>query len=316
MISVIIPAYNAAEFIERAIRSCLIQTYRNIEVIVINDGSSDETASIVERLANECSSVKLLSVNNGGVARARNIGLKSATGEFVSFLDADDELMPNALETMHSVLLSANVDICSAGVVRNKKEEKRSQSGAVDVWSGRQALEHALEDHPATYSAWGKLYRREKLSGILFPEGKRAHEDSFFVYSCFVAGLSMAITDISAYIYYSNPGSASNSRFSDKFFDILDLAEKKAEIVQERYPELMPKAKNMLVKANMALLHNLCKTKDARYAEREKACLRFVRQNKKYFIAAFPGDRRWFFIINMHLYKLYKFLYSIKKRGT
>ena len=311
MVSVIIPAYNAEKYIERAVRSCLSQTYQDIEVIVVNDGSVDQTQNIAENIAEENAAVKVISVNNGGVSRARNIGLQNATGEFVTFLDADDELLTNGVEFMVSMIEKHGVDICSASFVRNK-EEVIDQSGKIEVWSSRTAVEKALEDHPATYCVGAKVYRREKIGGILFPEGKRVHEDGFFVYSCFLAGLSVAVVDVPVYVYYSNSESVTHSPFSERIFDILELTDRKVRLTQEKFPEFAPKIKNMVLKANMTVLQNLCKTKDKKYKEIEKNCLRNVRRNKKYFISATPGNRLWFWIIVMRLYGLYKSIYRIR----
>ena len=110
-VSVIIPAYNAEPFIERAIDSVLSQTYKNVEIIVINDGSTDKTEQKVKAYIEKYENIKLISTENGGVCRARNIGIETASGEYISFLDADDELLPDALEVMISVANEKNADI-------------------------------------------------------------------------------------------------------------------------------------------------------------------------------------------------------------
>lgn len=115
MISVIIPAYNAEENIDRALKSVLFQTYSNLEIIVIDDGSKDNTGKIVDNYAKKDSRIKVYHVENGGEARARNLGIVKAKGEFIAFCDADDYMYPNMLETMISSIKNDGTDmaICS-----------------------------------------------------------------------------------------------------------------------------------------------------------------------------------------------------------
>ncbi len=114
LISVVVPAYNAEPFIERTLRSALHQSYTNIEVIVVNDGSTDNTKAIVEKVAAADDRVRVLSIPNGGVAKARNTGIENAAGEFVAFLDADDLWHPSKIELQVAALCSKS---CGEGAV-------------------------------------------------------------------------------------------------------------------------------------------------------------------------------------------------------
>ena len=109
--SIIIPAYNAQSYIERAIESALRQTYDDIEIIIINDGSTDKTGEIIEEYSQKHTNIKVISTDNGGVSRARNIGIDNSSGEYIVFLDADDELLPYSVENMVECLIEADADI-------------------------------------------------------------------------------------------------------------------------------------------------------------------------------------------------------------
>ena len=113
--------------------------------------------------------------------------------------------------------------------------------------------------------------------------------------------------------YYAIESSATRCGFSEKVFDILKLTEEKNRIISTQFPQFGDQAKLMTLKANMALLHNLCKTNDKKYLPIENKCLAFVHENKKYFKPGIATDSKWFWILTHHLYKPYKFIYRIKR---
>ena len=316
MVSIIIPAYNAEKFIEKAIGSALAQTYENVEVIVVNDGSKDATQAIVEVFAQNNPKIKLISVPNGGVSRARNIGLDNATGEYVMFLDADDALFPDTVEKMKNCLEQTGVDICTTravSVTSHETQIRRNTDERVVIWDSKTALLKAIEDHGATHAVWAKLYRKNKLTNIRFPEGKGYHEDSYFVFSCLYSGMSMAQYHFISYKYFVSENSVSRSGFSEKMFVMVELAEEKVKMIADTYPEYKEKSTNMLIKAHMALLNNLCRHKGNTHRAQEKAGIRFICTHKQAFIPASRFDKIWFFIITHHLYDIYKLAYHTKQ---
>lgn len=313
MVSVIIPAYNAEKYITRAINSVLKQTYKNYEIIVINDGSTDSTKAIVENFYYQYTNVILIDTPNGGVSRARNLGIDKARGEFIAFLDADDELFPDALEKMIVCQIATEADIVCVRNV-NAYDEYANLEMKYKLWTEQESIVNLIADHPATYAAWGKIYRKDKLGQARFPAGKRVHEDSYFVFLCLVSGMKMAVCNQIAYLTHRVPNSASRCGWSDKFFDMMELAAEKKRILDERYPEYTDKSRNVLIKANMALLHNLCKAKSFKYWKEENKAIRYIQENKKLFVPAIEGDKRWFFIITHHLYRIYKIIYQLQYR--
>lgn len=317
MVSIIIPAYNAEAFIGRAILSALGQTYSPIEVVVVNDGSKDGTRAITEAFAEKDKRIKLISVENGGVSRARNIGMDNASGDYIMFLDADDELYPDAAEAMRNCLRETDADICRTLAHRVSSQEtklERKADGKKQIWDAKTGIQMVIRDHPATYAVWAKMYRREKLEKIRFPEGKRFHEDSFFVFLCLLSGMRMVLCDYVTYRYYVTTGSASRSGFNEKMFDMLELAKEKMRLIDEKYPEFRGQTNNVLIKAHMALLSNLCKHRGTQYAAYEKASIRFVRKNKTAFVPASRVNKRWHWIIIHHMYYPYKLAYMVKNK--
>lgn len=311
LISVIVPAYNAEQYIARCISSIQNQYYENIEMIIIDDGSTDGTFNICKQKAENDKRIRVIHQENRGVCAARNTGMDAACGKYISFVDADDELTPEALETLYRTLKQENAQISTGRSIRFGSETRKF-TGKLEVWRGTEALEKSLEDNPYTYSACGKLYESQFVDCVRFIEGKRVHEDSFFVFQCSLRQPKTVCLDENVYIVHAVTNSASRSAFSDKFFDILYFAERKVELIKNEYPQFEDKTHNLLIKANMALLSNLRKANWTQYRRQERECIATIKQLKGYFRPAIEFDKRWFFIITHHLYPAFKLLYKVK----
>lgn len=179
-ISVIMPSYNVAPTVLRAIDSVLAQTYENFELLIINDASTDETAAVVQsRLAAlKDDRLRLITLPaNVGLSGARNAGLDAAAGELVTFLDADDEYLPEFLRTVADAM-DPEVDIAIAGhlVVRPDGSETPRHSHFVGECTGEQAMRHAMADRLTPFT-WDKLYRASLFDGVRYPVGSTRFED-------------------------------------------------------------------------------------------------------------------------------------------
>lgn len=317
LVSVIVPAYNAERFLSRCVDSILNQTYENIELILIDDGSVDRTGGICDGYAGSDSRVIVIHQQNRGVSAARNAGIDRSSGSYLMFVDADDALLPDSVEILLAEILLADADIaaCASHRLSDGEAVPAGQSGGGRrILEGLESLENSLRGRGYTFAVWAKMFRRAFVADVRFPEGKRVHEDSFFLFECFCKQPRMLLCDRYVYVYYVTADSASRAVFSEKCFDILDLAERKLAIIEAQYPQLTEMGYNVVVKANMALLENLCRTRDPRFRQAERACIRAVRKYRKYFIPASQRNKRWFFVITHHLYYLYKVCYTVKYR--
>ena len=315
-ISVIIPVYNGQATIERAGRSVLEQEYPNVELILVNDGSSDGTQAVLERIAKEHDNVIAVCQENGGVSKARNTGIERSSGEYIMFLDADDELAPGVLAKMMELAKTHACDLVAGTCIRVRPDGSSFLSGMPIeedpcIWQGEAALCASLRDHPSTYAVWGKLYRREAIGDTRFVVGKRLHEDSFFLFELLQNNVKMVVTNLPVVHYYLTESSASRAGFSEKFLDMLYFAQRKVDIIEEKYPHLIPLGKNVLVKANMALLKTMWSARGNTYKKLEKQCQKTIRENAAYFIPAIKVDKILFAFIRLRLFWLYKLIYRI-----
>lgn len=311
-ISVIIPAYNAETYLEPCVRSVLQQTYQNLEILLIDDGSTDKTWEVCRALAAADSRVRPIRKENGGVSSARNAGIEAASGAMLLFVDGDDELKENGLEVLIEAQQRTGADIVAAWYDMGAPIPY-PEAGDV-VWKGTQALQKSLEDHPLTYSVWAKLYTREIIGDTRFQEGIRVNEDSLFVFRLLCKQPCFAgIKDV-VYFYRPNAASASRAAFSEKYFDITKVADVKQQLILQQYPQLEAAARNMKLKAELSLLNNLSSCPGSTYRAQEKALLHNLRAGKTYYISATRKDDLLFFLMTHHLYYPFKALNCLRTR--
>ena len=244
-ISVIIPVYNAADFLPRAVGSILMQEFDDFEVILVNDGSTDGSASVCDELADNDMRVRVIHKENGGVSSARNAGLDSARGEFVMFVDADDAIHDGSLENMYS----KNCDFVLAGfekVVDQRVEEiyRPSQSASYNGVEAICTFFDRVLPAKNTYilnSACFKLFRRSILvaNGIRFVEGLSFAEDKIFVMSFLQHVERVRTVSAVVYSYFLRGGSLSSDMKSEshacQVFRLLEAYAPVLKVLQERF---------------------------------------------------------------------------------
>ncbi len=287
LISVIIPAYNSEAFIGGCIDSVLNNTYKNKEIIVINDGSTDNTAKICDEYAEKYSNIKVVHCENGGVSAARNKGLDMARGEYITFVDADDMLTEDAIKVLFDVAEKTGTDITSANIFRialNEPLVKKISSNDIKVFTDpveiiRKSVENQFQ---AVYS---KLFRRETIGNIRFVVGKKINEDTFFNFQCLLKSKAVAMIDNYIYAYLFNPSSASQAPFSEKFYDILYFRDEKVRLLKENFPEYPELITMVEFRCNIDLLNKMASSKTGYTRKELYAARRAVLDTKKGFIS-------------------------------
>lgn len=222
LISVIVAAYNIEAYIERGIRSVCDQTYRNLEIIVVDDGSVDATGRILDELAESDARIQVIHEENGGLAHARNTGIARARGNYIGFVDGDDWIDPDMYEKLLSALRDKQADIavCRYRQVSRSRIFDESKDRAV-LFEGQEALTAYVEERKEfeiQNAAWNKLYRRELLPERLFPEG-RWYEDIVFTTEALARAGRCIYLDIALYNYIiDREDSIMNCRINSRTF--------------------------------------------------------------------------------------------------
>lgn len=308
LVSVIIPVYNMEKFVRQCVDSVISQSYSNIEIILVNDGSTDSSLLVCEDLVKKYSNCFLVNQENKGVSEARNHGIEKANGKYIFFLDADDSLPQDAIQNLVKASITSNSDM----VIGNHNANSNIQT---EVFEGEDYLVKALEDNPITYHVWGILYSRDLIKNLKFPKGYIAHEDSYFIFLC--ALKKPKVTTINALVYNYNStnfNSASRTSFSEKKYnDICDLLSLKEEEITANYSHLLPLFYHLKTKIQMALLMNLCLTNGKKFRQMEKETLERFYKVKCYFRRDLPSANvRLYNILSFKMYYLYKCLQKIK----
>ena len=235
-ISVIIPAYNAEDTVDEIVRVVLGQTYSNLVLILVNDGSTDGTASLCDGFADP--RVRVFHQKNSGVSAARNLGLSQARGDYVTFLDADDVVPLDYLAVLYNACCNADIAVCDVVSIQEGCELVRFTCPN-GVLTQKQALDFLLERRGINSGPCAKLFKRSILEGLRFPALK-AYEDILFVREAFCQAKRIAVTDRTEYRYIQNPTGAMNRFFKDPSLDIVRATEELLAFLEKR-PDLSPR---------------------------------------------------------------------------
>lgn len=241
LISIVVPVYNVADYLHYAMDSLMEQTYQNFEVILVNDGSTDDSSHLCEEYANRYENVYVFHKENGGLSDARNFGVSKANSDWIFFLDPDDyledftlELIVSIQEVHHADLISTKVRATSKyNAYTSYKLQEPDSKGLVPI-TKEKALEAMLDDKIATVSACAKLYHKCILEKVPFPVGK-IYEDFYVVGQHLALADKIMISPIETYNYYRREGSIVRSTFTEKRYEFFDAVAKNEEVVRKEY---------------------------------------------------------------------------------
>lgn len=225
LISVIVPVYNVVRFLDRCVESIVAQTYPKIEILLVDDGSTDGSSLKCDSWAGKDDRISAIHKENGGLSDARNAGLDACLGEYIAFVDSDDYVDPRFIESMFDALnrYSSTVSVCDViredenGNVLQKSRKARLQEC---VMSGRQCLGLTYVDSNAV-TAWSKLYHRSLWEGLRFPKG-RLHEDEFVFHEIMYQCDRVVVIADELYHYVQHRGSIMHTRYNIRYLDRID----------------------------------------------------------------------------------------------
>lgn len=239
-ISVVVPVYNVITFLKRCIGSILGQTFRDFEVILVDDGSTDGSGEICDEIANSDSRVVTIHKENGGLSEARNFGIDVAKGKYLFFVDSDDYIHADTLSEMYRVAQQTGADIveCDYKRVTSKDQPGKTKieshnNSKVNLYTHDQALIKML-NYDFNVVAWNKLYLSSLFENIRYPVGK-LHEDEFTTPLVIDGCSSYATIDKAYYMYTQREGSIMNTSFSEKELDVIEAYKLRLAYFQNKY---------------------------------------------------------------------------------
>ena len=201
LISVIVPIYNVEKYLDRCIKSIVNQSYKNLEIILVEDGSPDKCGEICDKWKKKDERIKVIHKENGGVSSARNVGLKYANGEYITFVDSDDWLKDDMIEHLLKKLIDNNVDIsiCTCIVATNKSMWDPNAGRKDCIITKKEAIKRLL--YKEFCVVWGTLFSRNVIEGIFFREDISNNEDSYFLFNSFKKAKKIYKSCEAKYIY-------------------------------------------------------------------------------------------------------------------
>lgn len=237
LVSVVVPVYNVEKYLARCLDSIIAQTYKNLEIILIDDGSTDSGGKICDDYAARDSRIRVIHQENVGLAEVRNVGIREAKGEYLQFVDSDDWVEPELVETCYKLSQEYDADIVTFrgtrnydnGTFRHAPEPVRPHI----IMSGTEALSMIMIPGYLNAASWNKFVKTSLYEGIEYPKGK-LYEDLHTVYKYVAKARKVLCTSLELYHYFIRSASISNESFSARTYDLADAINNCYEFVIKR----------------------------------------------------------------------------------
>ena len=240
LISVIVPIYNVESYLNRCVESIVNQTYQNLEIILVDDGSPDNCSQMCDCWAGKDNRIKVIHKQNGGLSDARNAGMKIAKGDVISFIDSDDWIDLKFFEAMFNVMQDDESDIVSCGVKWVDEDGELLRTASVEaheMLNTHDSMQELLLDGKLKQHVWNKLYRRNVIENISFEKGKY-HEVVFWSYQVIGRAKKISVIPDSFYNYVQRADSIMGESYSPKRLDALDAMQLRCEYIKTHFPDL------------------------------------------------------------------------------
>lgn len=279
LVTVIVPVYNAEQYLEECLSSIAAQTYRNLEIIIVNDGSTDSSASICRRFAERDRRFTLTEISNQGVSAARNVGIDKASGKYVCFVDADDTIHPAYVERLAAAMAGNDAQVAIARYYYgNDSSRLADMKTAPEIFAPEEITEKGLYQRICVNAAGGTMVDRHIFdSGIRYNQGRR-YEDLDIFYKFLLSAEKVAYIPDKLYFYRHNDNSFLNT-YSEGRIDALDVTDDMLAYMEKNAPTLVPAARDRRFSANFNVLLMLLKYKQNR-PEIMRRCIDTIRSER------------------------------------
>lgn len=262
LITIIVPLYNVETYLPWCLDSIMAQTYDNFELILVDDGSIDDSGKICDEYASKDERIRVIHQKNSGPSIARNVALDIMQGEYVTFIDSDDVVHPKYLEILHENLKNYGTDISAVSFTRISeygKLENVEFTGKMSTYNSVKAIKRILYQKDLENSAWGKLYKSHLFKNVRFPESIY-YEDLAIFYKVYEKAIKIVFEQVGLYGYRKRSTSIMGN-FSLKRADVLDVTDEFVKYIELNNRELLPAAKDRKFSANMNILWLMTTTK-------------------------------------------------------
>lgn len=320
LISIIVPVYKVEKYLNKCVKSIINQTYSNLEIILVDDGSPDNCGKMCDDYAKKDKRIKVIHKKNGGLSDARNKGIEIATGDYIGFVDSDDWINPDMYKILYELLIKYNADISCCNLVRTvediKIEEKKIE---VKTFSKEEYLKKyfKINSQDCVYYAWNKLYKKSIIDKEQYPVGLTS-EDVVGTYKALLKTEKIVETNRVLYYYRYNPNSITG-KFSDKDFDLLKIWDEVVKLSEKCSKENLDYAILNRKRINFTLLTRIAfnfSISEIKKMDVVKKLLFELKKDEKYLLKApiVKGRKILIFFFCRNYYLTARFLRFVKGR--
>ena len=258
LISVIVPVYKTQQYLDRCVSSIRNQTYENLEIILVDDGSPDRSGEMCDALALEDSRIRVVHKENGGLASARNAGIDAMTGEYAAFVDSDDDIAPEMIRSLYDLCVQHQAQVACCGIerVNDQGHVNYFNENVTDflLLTREGAMAELLENYRVTNSVCDKLIHKSVFDGLRLTEGY-IYEDFDVMYRCLHRADRVVYTGAPYYRYYLSQGSILRSTFNAKQFDLVRAARKRLAFFEQEYPQMLDTVRVKFLEMGLEMLY-------------------------------------------------------------
>ena len=317
LISVIVPVYNVEAWLPRCVDSILSQTYENLEILLVDDGSTDDSGLICEEYAKKDTRIRVIHKENGGLSSARNSGLDAASGEYIGFVDSDDWIEPRMYQRLGEAITGTDSDIASCGARRVWADERPDQDlcgGSRDgILDGDDAMKALITTDGLVQTVWNKLYRSDIAKAVSFPVGQ-LYEDEFWSWRVFALAKRVVTVEGSYYNYLQRDSGIMGMGFSAKSVSVIGAKTDRQKYIEEHRPGLTDIGRADIAYSCMHMGVQVLKSMGRKEASQSMKYLRGVVKQypvSKAYLYSLPKKKGLHLILIQKLFRLICLLHSV-----
>ena len=271
LISIVVPIYNMEKYLDKCINSIINQTYKNIEIILVDDGSTDKSSKIINKYKKLDKRIKAYYKKNGGLSDARNYGIDKATGEYIGFIDSDDYIEKNMYETLYNNIIKYNADISVVGFnvvyestdIKNRVEYQEV-TDKLEIYNRKEAFDLLFDANKFGNFAWNKLYKKELFKNIKYPLCKKM-EDLGTTYKLVEISNKIVYEPLKLYNYFQRSGSIMNNKDLKFMKDIYLLSYERFIYYDNKYGFNIDNHNNMI--STLLFIYSYVEDEDKLYKD-------------------------------------------------
>lgn len=318
LISIIVPVYKVEKYLERCVKSIQKQTYTNLEIILVDDGSPDRCGQLCDEFAKLDKRIKVYHKENGGISDARNYGIDKATGEYIGFVDSDDYIHESMYEKLYEAIKKSGTMISECGLTRVYKNTLRPHYEGKDyflVLDKQEYLKEFLENRKVYGSVWCKLIHRDIVKKIKFSVGM-IYEDALYNLELIKNVDKFTLISDSYYYYYIREDSYTTKPFNNRSMDYIDVIEKISEYTLVNFPEFKEQLLTRVAFAYVSIFNQLIEVDNYKNKKEYKILKNKLKSIRLEIISSknVPKNLRIAFLLLSINEKLYKFVLSKYKK--